>query len=438
MLNNRKRAGIMCGIFLYVSKMVKNRGEAAHLWKTSGANGGNGNSGSTVSAGDGVPLFLNVSRLWLEQEALLARAFEGFERRGPERSSYVKLHDPLEVRVGFHRLSIMDPTANGDQPFVQTYVGNREGLPLSGLPVEECDDGHVPERPGRTHTLYVLCNGEIYNFKEVLRRHVLTNYVSSGSDCEVIPHLYTKFGVEAVIQQISGEFAFIIVDVDQEGHAMTVHAARDPVGVRPLFWANDERGLALCSELKGFVDVVRHPLPFPPGSIMSARFTITDQTTLAEPEINWAQFYRCDYPAAPPVELSLLPQIYTRIREVFTTCVCERLMSDRPLGALLSGGLDSSLVAAIAAQELKKRSPDSHLRTFTIGMPDSTDVKFAQIMANHISSEHQVVELQAKDFLKAIPEVVYAIESYDITTVRASTGQFLVSKYISTNTDIKV
>ena len=106
-------------------------------------------------------------------------------------------------------------------------------------------------------------------------------------------------------------------------------------------------------------------------------------------------------------------------------------MSDqtgRPVsfGALLSGGLDSSLVTAIAARKLKKRSPGCQLQTFTIGVAGSTDVEYAQQVANHILSKHQVVKLQAEEFLKAIPEVVYATEAYDITTVRASTGQFLV------------
>lgn len=115
-------------------------------------------------------------------------------------------------------------------------------------------------------------------------------------------------------------------------------------------------------------------------------------------------------------------------------------MSDRPtsIGVLLSGGLDSSLVAAIAAQELKNRNPKGKLETFTIGMQGSTDLMFAQMVANHITSAHQVVQLAPDDFLKAIPEVVYAIESYDITTVRAATGQFLLSKHISTNSGIKV
>ena len=115
--------------------------------------------------------------------------------------------------------------------------------------------------------------------------------------------------------------------------------------------------------------------------------------------------------------------------------------SNRPIsfGALLSGGLDSSLVAAIAAQELKKQSPYNRLQTFTIGMPGSTDLGYAQLVANHISTgNQQVVKLQAEDFLNAIREVVYATETYDIITVRASTGQFLISKFIYTHTDIKV
>ena len=420
--------------FVYVSKSV--RRDAGGPGATDNVGDASGSSG--MPEVDREPIFLSVLYKWLEEEMVLTRAFKKFKRRGPTRSSYIELHTPLEVRVGFHRLCIMDPTAKGDQPFVRTYQTNSDGSPLTSRTVTSDGSAIAQCR----HTVYAVCNGEIYNYKELINSNIPINYLISNCDCEVLPYLYTKFGIKELVRQISGEFALIIVDVDEEEHCVTVHAARDPVGVKPLFWANDERGLALCSELKGLVDVVSHPRPFPPGSIMSARFMITDQTTLAEPVISWDEYYSCNYPVAPPLEPTVLPQIYARIREILTDCVCERLMSDadRPIsfGALLSGGLDSSLVAAIAAKELKKRSPDSHLRTFTIGMPGSTDVEFAQLVADHISSEHQVVELQAEDFLKAIPEVVYATETYDITTVRASTGQFLVSKYISTKTDIKV
>ena len=401
-------------------------------------NAGDASGSSGMIEVDREPIFLSVMYKWLEEEMVLTRAFKRFKRRGPTRSSYIELHIPLEVRVGFHRLSIMDPTAKGDQPFVLTFQTDCDGRPLNsrGVTSDASEIAHC------RHTIYVVCNGEIYNYKELINSNIPTNYHTSKCDREVLPHLYTKFGIKELVREISGEIALIIVDVDEVGHSVTVHAARDPVGVKPLFWANDERGLALCSELKGLVDVVRHPLPFPPGSIMSARFTITDQTTLAEPEISWDKYYSCEYPVAP-LEPTFLPQIYARIREILSDCVRERLMSDdsdRPIsfGALLSGGLDSSLVAAIAARELKKQSPDNRLQTFTIGMPGSTDLEYAQLVANHISSNHQVVELQAEDFLNAIPEVVYATETYDITTVRASTGQFLISKYISTNTDIKV
>ena len=418
--------------FLYVSKYVRRNGQAVR--ENSRQTPANANI--NMLEGDREPIFMSVLREWLEEEMKISRAFASFKRRGLECSSYVELHTPLEVRVGFHRLSIMDPTAKGDQPFRLTFQTDRDGHPLDPRAVS-ADENKIT---ARTHNVYVVCSGEIYNYKELINSNIPENYLISKSDIEVIPHLFSKFAIEGVINQIRGDFALIIVDVDMDGHTVTVHAARDPIGVKPLFWANDERCLAFCSELKGLVDVATHPIPFPPGHLMSARFMITDQTTIAEPNVNWTQFYRYDYSAVSPNELSLLPQLYARIREVLTACVSERLMSDRPLGVLLSGGLDSSLVAAIAVQELKKEvlTPNSLLHTFTIGMPGSTDEKFARIVANHISSEHHVVETNLEDFLEAIPEVVYAIESYDITTVRASTGQFLVSEYISTKTAVKV
>ena len=406
--------------FIYVSKNVGHGQKTAPVDNV-GQTSASGSNGTTGVASE--PNFFSDIQKFLDKEAAFARAFKSFKRRGPTSSSYVELHTPLEVRLGFHRLGIINPTPNGDQPFREHYP-----KPQSS----PCDDIETYK-----HTAYVVCNGEIYNFKQVLG-NPFDNFKVLGSDCEVILHLYTQLGIKAVIKQISGEFAFIIVDVDHEEHSLTVHAARDPMGVKPLFWAKDEAGFALCSELKGLVGIVRHADVFPPGFLMSARFAITEHATVSEPEIRRVQFYTSNYPIGPPVEPSKMQQIYAEIREIFIACVRERLIqsdSSTLFGVLLSGGLDSSLVAAIAAQELKNQK----LQTFTIGMPRSPDMEFAQSVANHIKSEHHKVIMQEDDFLKAISEVVYAVESYDITTVRASAGQFLISKYISTNhPEIKV
>ena len=129
---------------------------------------------------------------------------------------------------------------------------------------------------------------------------------------------------------------------------------------------------------------------------------------------------------------------YSEIRTRLTDCMVERLMADRPIACLLSGGIDSSLVSAIAVKETRKLGISSAPRTFCIGMGGSTDVEFAAKVAAHIGSVHSVVNFTPEEGLAAIPEVIFAIESYDITTVRASVGQFLVSKFIAKNTDIKV
>jgi asparagine synthase (glutamine-hydrolysing) len=129
-------------------------------------------------------------------------------------------------------------------------------------------------------------------------------------------------------------------------------------------------------------------------------------------------------------------KIKTKIRETFIESVRSKLFSDRPLGCLLSGGLDSSLVASIASRFLKERG--QKLKTFSIGLEDSTDEYYARLVAKHIDSEHTHIKLEQDDFINALKDVIYVTETYDITTVRASTGQYLVSKWISKNTDIKV
>jgi asparagine synthase (glutamine-hydrolysing) len=273
--------------------------------------------------------------------------------------------------------------------------------------------------------VFLLCNGEIYNH-EILKSEYYLD-CKSLSDCEVVLMLYLKLKEwysmkEAVMmlpQLLDGEFAFVIYD-KKEG---CVHICRDPYGVRPLFWYNSDEELGVCSELKG-IHTLNGVLveQFPSGHICS----ISEQHgTIMQQYHEHTIVYKKE-----TVEEKALMDI----RIIFTSAVRKRLMSDRPVCSLLSGGLDSSLVSAILAREISPKK----LTTFSIGIRGSTDLVYAQKVADHIGSIHHSVELMEENFCNAIEETIRIIESYDITSVRASVGNYLISKYIAENTDFKV
>lgn len=329
----------------------------------------------------------------------LYRAFEKVKNRGPDRSEFITVNDFVDFYVGFHRLSIMDVTVKGDQPFKYDVNG---------------------------HSVYCVCNGEIYNFQKIKDKYDLRT--KSGSDCEVIPLLYLLHGHDTVLKEIHGEFAYLIIDLDHVTNTLTIFSSVDPTSVRPLFYAENNHAVGFSSELKGLVglfagkDIKR----FPPGSSM--KIVISKENF----SLDIVPYYFFDY----TTKITNLEEARAMIKHTFIECVKDKLLSDRPLGCLLSGGLDSSLVASVASQELQKHG--KQLKTFSIGMPGATDEKYAKMVAKHINSEHKHFEISQKDFLDAIDQVVYATETFDITTIRASTGQYLVSKLVSQYTDIKV
>ena len=318
--------------------------------------------------------------------------------RGPE---YMTLMDieGTAAALGFTRLAINGLTPAGHQPFVKNGIS-------------------------------VVCNGEIYNYKELAERWAI-DLEEGTSDCAVLPTLASRLPPSEFCRTLDGVFAFVLVDRNTN----TVLVARDPYGVRPLFHATFTATDSSfpthmwSSELKGFPVVAGVKVePFPPGTW--ARYDLTSGELLEMQK----------YHSVPHVKIPMFEDhrwaASDALRRALTNAVKKRLLSDRPIGALLSGGVDSSLIAAIAAQELAKEG--KKLNTFSIGMPGSTDLKFAQAVADHIGSIHHNIILKPEDFLAAIPEVVRAIESYDITSVRASVGNYLVGKYIKENTDIKV
>ncbi len=272
---------------------------------------------------------------------------------------------------------------------------------------------------------FLLCNGEIYNHKTIEEQFDLVCH--SKSDCESVLQFYVKLRDNMPLDEaikgfpacLDGEFAFVIYD-KLSGY---VHICRDPYGVRPLFWYKSETELGVCSELKGLTKLnAKLVSQFPPGHIASVN--IDSGEVIMQKYIDDVE-YETGHNENVVLE---------NIRDNFTAAVTKRLMSDRPVCSLLSGGLDSSLVSAILAREI---APNK-LTTFSIGIKGSSDLVYAKKVAEHIGSVHHVIELSEEDFLSAIEETIRIIESYDITTVRASVGNYLVSKYIAENTDFKV
>lgn len=308
------------------------------------------------------------------------RALKSIDHRGPDSSITLNVKG---ANLGFNRLSIMDLSHQGDQPF-------------------------------KFEDTYFMCNGEIYNYQELKEEYSEFTY-QSGSDCEVLIPLYLELGIERMVLKLDAEYAFVIYDEREQ----KVFAARDPIGIRPLFYGVDKTSKQLCfaSEVKALKEFCTNIKPFPPGHYFDGEFHCY---------LDIAQVER--YHSIG------LEDIYDGINKYLTQAVEKRLQSDAPVGFLLSGGLDSSLVCAIAA-----RMSDKKIKTFSIGMSeDAIDLKYAKIVAEHIGADHTEVIITKDDVLSALPKVVYQLETWDITTIRASIGMYLVCEHIKKHTDIKV
>ena len=305
--------------------------------------------------------------------------------RGPDNNNTTQISE--NKKMGFTRLSINDISSNGDQPLI------------------------------KNDNYYLICNGEIYNHKELQQENEFQT--KSNSDCEIIIHMYEKYGIEKTIKNLDGVFAFVLYDKSKN----KTFIGRDPYGVRPLFLGKTPNNeLLICSEVKPISNLCSQIKKFPIGSFGELEDNSCD--------ITFQRYHNYHFIFNNDTE----KVIKEKIRQLFTQAVDKRLMSDRPIGCLLSGGLDSSLVSALVSRNYEPYT----LNTFSIGMKGSTDLYYANLAAEHIKSKHDNIELTNDDFLNAIEETIYMIESYDITTVRASVGNYLVGKYIKENTDCKV
>ena len=308
----------------------------------------------------------------------------GFERtvsRGPDMSKVVKLNNGL---LGFHRLAIMGLTDKGMQPF--TYKNNM-----------------------------LVCNGEIYGFRPIKDELIKKGYTfESDSDCEILLPLYEQYGI-GMFDMLDAEFALIIYDGDSKDFI----AARDPIGIRPLYYGYDEDGgILFASEPKNLVGLTDKIMPFPPGHYYKD-----------------GRFY-CynDIAKVDEVCYDDLETVCKNIHDKLVAGVEKRLDADTPVGFLLSGGLDSSLVCAISAKLLNKP-----IKTFAIGMStDAIDLKYAKQVADYIGSDHREIIITKDDVLTALPDVIGLLGTYDITTIRASIGMYLICKAIHETTDVRV
>ena len=280
-----------------------------------------------------------------------------------------------KCRMDFYRLSIKDLSKNGMQPF-------------------------------RHNKSMLVCNGEIYNYNDFT-----TGDEKSESDCEVLLPMIESVGIIRTVDMMQGDFAFVYTN------GKRVMAARDPVGVRPLFYTRYDKGsIAFASEVKALKFLQSTIHVFPPGYIYDS----------------YVDSFICYYNTYWHVYKYLTTDSSQIVKETLESALHKRLEhSDRDVGFLLSGGLDSSLIASIASKKLGK------IKTFSIGLHDSPDLESARIVAKHIGSDHTEVIFTLDDGIKYMSDVIRSLESYDTTTVRASIPMWMLCKYIKENTNCR-
>ncbi|MBQ7481140.1 MAG: asparagine synthase B [Lachnospiraceae bacterium] len=307
--------------------------------------------------------------------------FDKTTSRGPDMQRIIELKNGL---MGFERLSIMGLSEEGMQPF--SLGGDR-----------------------------LVCNGEIYGFRPVKEELIAKGYTfASDSDCEILLPMYEQYGTE-MFKMLDAEYACIIYDAKTE----SLIAARDPIGIRPLYYGYTESDeIVFASEAKNLVGIVKKISPFPPGHYYKdGKFVCYRSMTKVDKIVN-----------------DDIDTICKNIHEKLVAGIKKRLDSDAPIGFLLSGGLDSSLVCAVSQKLL-----DKPIKTFAIGMStDAIDLKYAKEVADYIGSEHTEVIITKEDVIRELPNVIALLGTYDITTIRASMGMYLVCKAIHEDTDIRV
>lgn len=342
-----------------------------------------------------------------EYKTIIEKSFDTIHYRGPDFHDLKCFNN--RIVLGFHRLSI---------------IGKENSMIL-----------HSKE-----NDVYMTCNGEIYNYQWLYQKYGFDKV--SESDCEIIIHLYTyyleheEYTIKDLLNELDGVFAFVLIDLKNNKKLV----ARDRYGVRPLYHSKITNiGNVFASEGKSLVDLVddtKYIYQFPPSCYVFNDLLDDDvgdagdvsETGDTLPFTNYYDLYE-----HATLHHLYEDQIHQNIRLYLNSAVKKRLMTERPIGFLLSGGLDSSLIASIG-----NRFIDGPITTFSIGFENSPDLINARKVADDLKSNHHEVILTPDDLEMNLTGVIYALETPDITTIRASLPMYILSKYIRENTDIKV
>ena len=367
----------------------------------------------------GIFALLNNINTRLLNNTIIEEQFYKGKQRGPE---YSKLeYNYLQMCLGFHRLAINGLNIESNQPIVYKDI-------------------------------VLICNGEIYNYKNLYIDMNITPITES--DCEVIIHLYLKYGIEQTLTMLDGEYAFVLFDNRTNNEIINnIYIARDPFGVRPLYQLynqNNNQNYNQNNNLYGFASELKcleyfynqdrdmyRVKQFEPGTY--SVFQYGNKVNSMWKLLIKNKLYFIPTFSYTKLNIDIDNDIFLNISKYLNEAVIKRCnATERPIACLLSGGLDSSLIAALASNYFCKFKKEKQIETFSIGLKESEDIKYAKIVANYIGSKHTEIIVTEKEMFDAIPEVIKAIESYDTTTIRASIGNYLIGKYISKNSDAKV
>mmetsp|Transcript_18291 Transcript_18291/g.41786 ORF Transcript_18291/g.41786 Transcript_18291/m.41786 type:complete len:498 (-) Transcript_18291:906-2399(-) len=326
-----------------------------------------------------------------ELRKLLVECSSKLRHRGPDWSGYRILSEG-KVAIGHERLAIISPES-GEQPLVSA-------------------DG----------TVTVAANGEIYNYKDIyqeIKKSGVEYTPKTGSDCEVLIPLYMKYGASpAFPDHLRGMFSFILHDAKSD----TYLVVRDHMGITPLYigWGKDG-SVWFASEMKAISEHCNTLRQFPPGHLYCNKGNAAGE---------FVRWYKPEY-IERPRPLPSEPFNADKLRHAFEAATVRRMMSDVPWGVLLSGGLDSSLVASICSRHVARRSTDfPKLHSFSVGLVGAPDLKAAKEVADYLGTKHHTYTYTIEEGLDAVPSVIRCLETYDVTTIRAATPMYLMSRKI--------
>ena len=353
---------------------------------------------------------------YLTNDELFAIVNEQFMKgsnRGPEFSKLDISYNNLTL--GFHRLAINGLNEASNQPLVI--------------------DGIV-----------LICNGEIYNYKKLYEYMNITP--KTDSDCEIIIHSYLKYGIDHMLNILDGVFAFVLYDKLKE----QIYVARDPLGVRPLYSYSYYKGCSMleygfASELKCLEYFYNKDKiqcqeinQFKPGTYC----VFSKNDGFWNLDLEYVPYFRFSHSHTWLINdatrlMSIMENLWKNITYYLNCAVTKRcLTTERPIACLLSGGLDSSLIASLVNDFYNVNGISNKLETYSIGLKDSEDLKYAKIAATYLDTNHTEIMVTEQLMFETIPEVIKALESYDTTTIRASIGNYLLGKFIAKNSKAKV